>query len=58
MKQGNPKSHQKKQGFAKKVGDALERTGEKVQKAGMPKTGRAIYNAGDKIEHLGDKDKR
>lgn len=34
-----------------KAGDKLERLGEKVSKAGLPKTGKAIYNAGNKLEH-------
>lgn len=41
-----------------KVGDSIERIGEKVIKAGAEKLGRAIYNAGDKIEHMNDNKKR
>jgi hypothetical protein len=41
---------------SQKVGDTIERLGEKIIKAGAPKIGKAIYNAGDKIEHM-NKDK-
>ncbi|MES2770352.1 MAG: hypothetical protein V4596_14510 [Bdellovibrionota bacterium] len=40
-----------------KVGDSIERLGEKVIKAGAEKLGKAIYNAGDKIEHMKDNKK-
>lgn len=48
-------THSKDEGVAHKVGDSLERLGEKVIKAGAPKLGKAIYNAGNKIEHMNDK---
>ncbi|MGE3260142.1 MAG: hypothetical protein AB7K68_00025 [Bacteriovoracia bacterium] len=34
-----------------KAGDKIERLGEKMSNAGLPKTGKAIYNAGNKLEH-------
>lgn len=37
--------------FTKKAGDKIERMGEKLVNSGMPKTGKAIYDAGNKIEH-------
>lgn len=37
--------------FTKKAGDKIERVGEKLVNSGMPKTGKAIYDAGNKIEH-------
>jgi hypothetical protein len=40
--------------LTQKAGDVLERLGEKVIKAGAPKIGKAIYNAGDKLEHMND----
>src|SRR5262245_14998587 len=39
-------------GVARKAGDLIERVGEKVEQAGDPKTGQAIAQAGDQIEHL------
>lgn len=39
----------KKQSLGRKTGDKVERLGEKVVRAGAPKTGRAVYNAGSKI---------
>ena len=38
-----------------KVGDAIERAGEKVKGMGAEKLGQKIYNAGNKIEHSKDK---
>jgi hypothetical protein len=47
----------KEDSVSHKVGDSLERLGEKVIKGGAQKIGKAIYNAGDKIEHMNDKKK-
>ena len=48
---------QSKQTTSHKVGDKVERFGEKVSNAGAPKTGKVIYDAGNKMEHMGDKKK-
>lgn len=57
-KQYNTNPYSKKvspeKSISHKVGDSIERLGEKVIKAGAEKLGRAIYNAGDKIEHMND----
>lgn len=45
-------SHRK--GFNKKLGDAIERVGEKVSNAGATRIGGKIYNAGNKLEHKDD----
>lgn len=37
-----------------KVGDAIERVGEKVKDMGAEKLGQKIYNTGNKIEHSKD----
>lgn len=37
-----------------KVGDVIERAGEKLSEAGAEKLGRAVYRAGNKIEHSGE----
>jgi len=43
-----------KQSLAHKVGDALERTGEKLTEAGAEKAGKKIYQTGNKLEHSQD----
>lgn len=40
-----------KDSLTHKTGDKIERAGEKISKAGLPKTGKAIYNIGNKLEH-------
>lgn len=40
--------------FSHKVGEQLERVGEKIKNAGADKLGNAIYKAGDKLEHSKD----
>ncbi|MGZ3723718.1 MAG: hypothetical protein ACXVA9_12335 [Bdellovibrionales bacterium] len=47
------KLNKDKESFTHKVGDKVERFGEKVS-GSMPKTGKVIYDAGNKIEHMGD----
>lgn len=49
-----PQTPKKEESLSHKVGDKIERLGEKVIKAGAPKLGKAIYNAGDKLEHMND----
>lgn len=55
MKSKVSSSKSSKGGLAKKVGDKIERVGERLTKAGASKLGRSVYKAGDKIEHLADK---
>ena len=43
-----------KKTLSHKAGDAIERVGEKVSKAGAPKAGKEIYKAGNKLEHSED----
>ena len=47
-------SNGKKDSFTHKVGDAVERLGEKVSDAGAEKAGAKIYKTGNKIEHSQD----
>ncbi len=47
-----------KSSFTHKVGDAIERVGEKLQEMGATKAGKAVYRAGNKIEHSQDKKNR
>ncbi len=47
-----------KDDVAHKIGDMIERAGEKVKNAGAEKLGNAIYRAGNKIEHMSDNKKR
>jgi hypothetical protein len=50
-KQMNNSMSTSKESLSKKLGDKIERIGEKVSRVGARKIGRAIYNAGNKIEH-------
>ncbi len=42
---------QKDETIAQKVGDVVERVGEKLKDMGAEKLGSAVYNAGNKLEH-------
>lgn len=53
----NAASNGKKDNFTHKVGDAVERLGEKVSNAGAEKIGEKIYKTGNKIEHSQDSKK-
>ncbi len=46
-----------KEGLAHKVGNKIERVGEKIANAGAEKIGNAVRNAGDKLEHSQDNKK-
>lgn len=48
-----PKSSEKTS-FTHKVGDAIERVGEKLQDMGAEKAGKAVYRKGNEIEHSRD----
>jgi hypothetical protein len=37
-----------------KVGDAIEKAGDKISDMGAPKAGNKVYNTGDKLEHSQD----
>lgn len=37
-----------------KLGDAIERVGQKLTDVGASKIGKAVYNAGNKLEHSDD----
>ncbi|WP_168196679.1 hypothetical protein [Bdellovibrio sp. ZAP7] len=43
-----------KESFSRKMGDKIEDVGAKVSEK-APKTGKAIHDLGDKIEHMNDK---
>ncbi|WP_413575605.1 hypothetical protein ACLVWU_14735 [Bdellovibrio sp. HCB290] len=43
-----------KESFSRKAGDKIEEIGSKVAEK-APKTGKAIHDLGDKIEHMNDK---
>lgn len=43
-----------KPGIAHRVGDAIEKVGDKIEHKGFKKTGDAIEKLGDKIEHSQD----
>jgi hypothetical protein len=44
----------KNQSFTHKVGDAIERAGEKISDMGATKIGNRISQTGDRIEHSQD----
>lgn len=50
MENNNPK-----ESFSKKTGDKIERMGQKIANAGATKIGKVVYDAGNKIEHMNDK---
>lgn len=50
--------NKKGQGFSKKVGDTIERVGQKISDAGAHKVGDAVFNAGDKLEHSDENKKQ
>jgi hypothetical protein len=53
----NTSVNPKKENIARKVGDKIERLGEKISDAGAKGIGKAVYNAGNKLEHsMDDKD--
>lgn len=47
-------SRKENKSFTHKVGDAVERAGEKISDAGAPRTGSKVREWGDKIEHSRD----
>lgn len=54
---GSSQSKKEEGGIRKKVGDAIEKIGDKVEHSGFKKVGDAIERFGDKIEHSGDRNK-
>lgn len=46
-----------KESLTHKLGDKIERVGEKVSDMGGKKIGKKIYNVGNKIEHKNDRKK-
>lgn len=44
----------KSEPMTKKLGDKIERLGDKVSEAGAEKIGQKIHRAGDKLEHSED----
>jgi hypothetical protein len=47
----NLNSSGKDDSITHKVGDVVERVGEKLKEMGADKVGSAVYNAGNKLEH-------
>ena len=43
-----------KAGFTRKLGDIIERVGEKLISAGASRAGRKVYQFGDRLEHRND----
>jgi hypothetical protein len=49
-----PESVENKRSVTSKLGDKVERVGEKLRNMGADKLGKAVYNTGNKIEHSKD----
>ena len=47
-------SKENRDSLTHKVGDAIERVGEKIADAGAGKIGRVVSDLGDKLEHAGE----
>lgn len=45
----------KNESFTRKLGDKIERVGEKISEKGADGLGRTVRDLGDKIEHSGDR---
>lgn len=55
MNSNNNKFSNPKESLSQKLGDKIERTGEKLQRSGAERLGKMVSDAGDKIEHMNDK---
>lgn len=49
------KSTTGKESFTHRLGDMIERVGEKIANMGNKKIGKKIYDVGNKIEHTEDR---
>ena len=54
MEDKNIKKPEDKTSVTSKLGDKVERVGEKLKNMGADKLGGAVYNAGNKLEHSKD----
>ncbi|MCC2679625.1 MAG: hypothetical protein K0R29_2201 [Pseudobdellovibrio sp.] len=52
------KKSTEKKSIAKRLGDKVERAGEKIRGMGATKLGNAVYRAGNKLEHSKDNKKK
>ncbi len=46
---------QNKKSMSHRLGDSIERVGQKITDKGAPRVGEAVRKVGDKVEHLSDK---
>ena len=53
----NSKKSDTKPSLTRRLGDKIERVGEKLKDMGATKTGNAVYKVGNKIEHSKDSKK-
>jgi hypothetical protein len=42
---------ERKENISRKVGDAIEKVGQKISNTGAKDLGDKVFNAGDKLEH-------
>ena len=54
----NSKKSDTKPSLTRRLGDKIERVGEKLKDMGATKTGNAVYKVGNKIEHSKDSKKQ
>ncbi len=54
METNTNKNAEEKPSLTKRVGDAVEKLGDKIEHSGFKKVGDAIERLGDKIEHSRD----
>ncbi|MGE0526125.1 MAG: hypothetical protein AB7G93_05415 [Bdellovibrionales bacterium] len=51
----NPNANStRKEGIVQRIGDAIERVGEKLSRSGARRLGRKVYKVGDRVEHSQD----
>lgn len=55
MKKFDTNQKTNRESLSHKVGDKIERVGEKISEKGAGKLGSTISRAGDKIEHMNDR---
>ena len=54
MENPNFNKNSKKDSFTRKLGDKVERVGEKISEKGAPGLGKSVRDLGDRIEHSRD----
>ena len=45
---------EQKENLSRKIGDGMEKVGQKISNTGATRVGNAVSEAGDKVEHMND----